>query len=150
MSVGPSTEKAIIRRLLEEAVNKGNLEAVDQILAPDATVHPIFDHPSLPSDADGHSGRADLKSIVRAQREAFPEVHVEVDEMFHGGGSIIVFTTTEGTTGQGRHASWRSIVIIHFHGAKIADLWFLSDQLGMARQLGLVPDSPELRRIETL
>ncbi len=52
--------KAIIRRLIEEVYNRGNLDVVDELVAPD-----IFDHPAVPEHQHGIDGFKHVIEWVR-------------------------------------------------------------------------------------
>ena len=64
-----STEqnKALIHRLFEEGINKGNLGVVDEVIAPNYVNH------DLPAPAPGAEG---FKQIIAMFRTAFPNLHV--------------------------------------------------------------------------
>ncbi len=57
--------KTLHRRVLEEVFNRGNLEAVDELFAPEYVDH----DPATPQDMRGSEG---AKQIVSMYRGAFP------------------------------------------------------------------------------
>lgn len=137
---------AIARRFLEEPLNNGNMEAIDQIMPADAIVHAL--QFQTPLGADGAStpvtGRDLLKNSIRAQRSAVATLHVEIDQFLDAGHTITAFCTLSGVSQNGKSASWNLVSTMHFHDSKIAELWYMVDRLGMYQQFGVVPESREL------
>ena len=52
--------KAVVRRLIEEVYNRGNLDVVDQLVAPD-----VFDHGAVPEHQHGIDGFKHVIEWVR-------------------------------------------------------------------------------------
>ena len=76
--IGPSRRdrsarinKALVRRLYDEGFNQGNLEVVDELVAPDVVTHdPII--------LDAPTGPGAIRGGIEMIRKAFPDFHVEV------------------------------------------------------------------------
>jgi predicted SnoaL-like aldol condensation-catalyzing enzyme len=60
--------KAIVRRLIEEAWNQGNLDVLDEIVATDYIRH----DPLNP----GVRGKEAFKQLIATYRAVFPDVHI--------------------------------------------------------------------------
>ena len=65
--------KAVYRRFVEEVVNGGNFDIVDELYSPDYVDH------AAPPGAPG--GTAGVKAIMGMFRAAFPDVHFTIDLM---------------------------------------------------------------------
>ncbi|HWZ19481.1 MAG TPA: ester cyclase, partial [Ktedonobacteraceae bacterium] len=65
--------KALARRLIEEAWNQGNLTTVDELLAPDHVGH----HSLVPNQPPS---REHYKQYIVRTRTAFPDFHATVEE----------------------------------------------------------------------
>jgi hypothetical protein len=134
---------AIARRLLEQPINEGNLDAIDQIMPTDGTVHVLFHRPEPLRGLDPRSasGRDVFKSVVALQRQGIEGLHVEIDQFLDAGHTITALCTLSGTGPGGRSVSWNMVAIMHLHDSKVAEMWVMADMLDRYRQLGLVPES---------
>ncbi len=142
-----STEdnKATVDRFFEEVYNQGKVAVIDELCVPNLLYH----EPGLP---DVH-GSEDLKRYVTAARSAFPDLRVTIEDMFAEGEQVAIRYMFRGTnTGvfalptmrfpaTGKQVSLMGIAIIRFAGGKAVEVWDLSDNLSMVRQLGLMPAS---------
>ncbi len=132
--------KAISRRVGEEIFNGGDLDLADELYAPDYVLH----DPSLPEDLHGPEG---LKRYVAMTRAAFPDARVTVEDQVAEGDKVVDRWTARGThTGEfmgipptGRRIEVSGVTISRFAGGKIAEDWYQGDDLGMMRQLGVIP-----------
>ncbi len=132
--------KAISRRVGEETSNGGDLDLADELYAPDYVLH----DPSLPEDLHGPEG---LKRYVAMTRAAFPDARVTVEDQVAEGDKVVDRWTARGThTGEfmgipptGRRIEVSGVTISRFAGGKIAEDWYQGDDLGMMRQLGVIP-----------
>ncbi len=144
-----STEenKAIARRQLEEVWNYGNLNVLDEYVAPGAPNH----DPNVPI-APGPEG---LKQVASLYRSAFPDIHFTIEQQIAEGDYVVQRVTATGTQrgdlpgipATGKYTTTTGIVIGRFKDGKFVEGWSLFDQLGLMQQLGVVP-MPE--RMETM
>jgi len=81
--------KGVIRRLIEEVCNKGNLEIVDELMAPD-----VFDHAAVPEHQHGLDG---FKHVIEWVRNISSDVHYDVDDIIAEGDKVAVRMTQSGT-----------------------------------------------------
>ena len=130
---------AVVRRFLDEVVDGGNLEAIDQLWAEDLAWHG--------GSLGDLYGLAALKAhMVASASGAFTGMHLTVNEIVAAGNKVVVRFTNSGTqTGPfmgtpptGKHAEWLGIGIYTVTGGKISEGWFGEDILGMLLQLGIV------------
>ncbi|MFN0165090.1 MAG: ester cyclase [Bryobacteraceae bacterium] len=136
---GVATE-ALIRRWIEEVLNKGNLDVVDEIYAEDA----VFGATLIPETR----GRQAIKELVTAVRAAFPDIRYSLlgEPVVHGDRCAYRWTAG-GTHGgeflgiapTGSYVTHSGTGTYRVRGGKIAELWGDWDALGMMQQLGAAP-----------
>ena len=81
--------KAVISSFVEEVLNQGRLERVDDLVAVDfVEVEP------LPGQQQGREG---LKQVISAFRTAFPDIHWVIEEMVGEGEKVFSRFTWHGT-----------------------------------------------------
>jgi steroid delta-isomerase-like uncharacterized protein len=121
-----------------EAVVTGNLDALDQVVAPGSV-----DHDPAPGQGPGPEG---YKAMFGELRVAFPDLNVEVEHLLASGDELAFAYTITGThlgellghPATGRKVSYRGMQISRFDSdGKLVERWGSSDELGMLRQLGL-------------
>ena len=131
--------KTLIRRLYDEALNKGNLAVVDEILAPNYVRH------GLASGAP--TGPESTKQVFAMMRTAFPDLRITVEPVVGEGDKVAAQLIHSGThkgefmgiAPTGKQVMVTTIGIYRFAGSKLEESWILMDQLGMMQQLGAVP-----------
>lgn len=137
-----STEdnKAIVRRFQEgtaEAVRTGNLDALPETAHPDATL----DTPGMPPTIEG------MKAGLPAFHAAFPDMRITVGEMLADGDTVAyraTWTVTHsgdfmGVPATGKRVTVTGTYIDQIVNGKIARHAGDWDQLGLMRQLGVIP-----------
>ncbi len=120
-----------------EAVNSGNLEALDQLVTPDSV-----DRDPAPGQGVGPAG---YKAMFGEMRTAFPDLKIEVEHLTATEDDVAFAYTVSGTHRgefQGHAAtggvfSIRGVQISRFVDDKLAERWGSSDQIGMLSQFGL-------------
>jgi steroid delta-isomerase-like uncharacterized protein len=129
--------KALVERWFEEVWNKGRVEAIDEMFAPDAVAH------GLGGDIRGPE---EFKVFHAAYRQAFPDVRIQVDEIVAEGDVVAFRLTARGThmgDGLGFAATSRAASFVVMGTARIAngrivEGWNVIDNMGMLTQLGVV------------
>ncbi len=137
-----STEqnKALMRQLMEEIFNRGNVGLADELLAPD-----FLEREELPPGVP--PGRDGVKALATMFRSAFPDFKVTVNDMIAEDDKVTVRSTWSGTqTGEfmgipatGRCVSFGAIDIIRVAGGRLAEHWGQMDNTRMMQQLGVIP-----------
>jgi steroid delta-isomerase-like uncharacterized protein len=135
--------KTLVRRVYEEIINKGNLNLADEAFASDY----VYRSPGSP-ELRGPEG---FKQLVTMYRNAFPDLHLDLDNLIAEGDTVVSRWTGRGThKGElmgipptGKHVTVTGVVISRFAGGKSVEDWELIDSLGMLQQLGAIP-APEL------
>jgi predicted ester cyclase len=129
----------IAHRYFEEVWNRGHVDVLDELLAPDYVNHT----PSAGNPAPGPNG---LKPIVLAIRRAFPDLHFTIEDVVVTQDAIAIRTTMTGTH-EGElfgiaptHRAVRvmQIQIERLRKGRIVDHWRVTDDLTLMRQLGVV------------
>lgn len=136
-----STEanKALMRRFYEEIFNKGNLSALDELIAVD-----FVDHNPEPGQGAGLAG---VKEGFAQFFAAFGDFQVKVEDMIAEGDKVAVRAVMQGThkgefagiPATGKRFSVGLIDIVRFSGGYAVERWGQYDQVGMMQQLGVLP-----------
>ncbi|MFQ6116758.1 MAG: ester cyclase [Candidatus Bipolaricaulia bacterium] len=132
--------KALVRRVYEEVHNKGNLDAADELLASDFVDHNPFG-PNVPPGPEG------IKQEFTVFRRAFPDLNATIEEIIAEGDKVVTRLTIRGThkgefmgiAATGKQMILSVIDIVRISGGKVAERWGVEDNLGLMRQLGVVP-----------
>jgi predicted ester cyclase len=130
--------KAKVRRLIEEFINKGNLAVADEIFATN------FDNHS--PAAGTASDRQGIKQYITMMHTAFPDFHCAIEDLIAEGDRVVVRLMCRGThkgefmgiSPTGRQGKVTVISILHFSGGKVVERWNVTDNLGLMQQLGVV------------
>ena len=112
---------------------------MDELVAED-----FLNHAAPP---DRQRGRQGLKDVVRMFESAFPDFHYEVEDVITEGEKVAVRDLFRGThegdcmgiPATGNRVTMEAIHIYRFSEGKLAEHWVARDDLGMMRQLGVVP-----------
>ncbi|QEC78528.1 alpha/beta hydrolase fold domain-containing protein [Mucilaginibacter ginsenosidivorax] len=129
---------AIVKKFINEVVNGGHLEQVDQLWAPDMT----WKGGSL-GEIDGIDNYK--KFLAANVGKAFTQMHLDVKEVIASGDKVMLrFTNSGHNTGSfmgmkptGKKAEWTGMGVYRIRNGKIAEGWFSEDILQMYQQLGV-------------
>jgi steroid delta-isomerase-like uncharacterized protein len=132
--------KAKARRVIEEALNKGNMAVLDEILAPNYVYH------YLPGDVKGPEG---LKQFFTMLRVAFPDINVAIEDMVAEGDMVAYRFILKGTfQGEfmgipptGKQIAFPEAHFIRFEGGMEIEETPYANSLTLYRQLGISPPS---------
>lgn len=131
--------KAIVKRLVDEFWNKGNLGVADELFADNYVYHTT----SIPGTPRGPEG---IKKYAAAVRTAVPDAYLQIDDMVAEGDKVVLRWTFSGT----HRGTWRRIAptgnrvavtgtsITRFEGGKCVEEWVNADDLGLMQQIGVV------------
>jgi steroid delta-isomerase-like uncharacterized protein len=127
------------RRYFEEVWNRGELEVLDELLAPGYVNHT----PSVPDPALGPAG---LAPIVAEVRRAFPDLQYRVEDVVATDDAVVMRVVMTGThlgalfglPATGRRIRVNQINIERIRDGRIAEHWRVTDELALMRQLGVV------------
>jgi steroid delta-isomerase-like uncharacterized protein len=137
-----STEqnKALVRQLVEEAINQGNISMIDELLIPD-----FIEHEELPPGIP--PGREAPKVLFTMLRSAFPDFKATIEHLIAEGDEVVLHMTWTGThEGEfmgipptGKSISINVIDILGIAEGKFVEHWGVMDSMAMMQQLGVVP-----------
>jgi len=137
-----STEqnKALVRRMVEEIFNRGNISLADEFLAPD-----FVEHEELPPGIP--QGREGVKQLTTVMRDAFPDFKATIEDIIAEGDKVVIRMTWSGTQKgafmgvppTGKSVSFGVLDIIRVAGGKFVEHWGQMDSMGMMQQLGAIP-----------
>ena len=133
-------DKALARRVIEELFNRGNLEAADELIAPDYILH----DPASPEEVRGPEG---FKRFVGVFRTAFPNLHVTIEEQIAEGDKMVTRYTVRGNhlgelmglPATGKQVTIRGCGVSRVSDGKLVETWDHYDALGLMGQIGVVP-----------
>jgi predicted ester cyclase len=141
-----TSHKATVRRYFEEAVDKRNLDVLDEIVAADCLIH-------RPEAQEPISGLTAFKQGLGRVLQVYSEFSTTVHDLIAEDDGVacrlrhVAMNRGQWTSRLGRHevagkpVSWPAIVIFRFREGKIAEEWVCRDELGMLIDLGVVTPS---------
>jgi steroid delta-isomerase-like uncharacterized protein len=133
--------KAIVRRLVEEVWNKGNLSVADELFAPNYEHHDA-------STLDFGRGPESEKKRATLYRAAFPDLRLTIEEIIAEGEIVMTRWSCRGThkgdlsgiAPTGKQFNISGVTIARLANGKLAEGWVNWDALGLMQQLGIVPE----------
>ena len=128
--------KAVIRRFGEEVWNRGDMAAVDELVAPDFVGYGPGKRVTR--------GREDLKQVVTHMRTAFPDLHFTVEDEIAEGDKVVTRWTGvgkhqgewRGIAPTGKYVTFTGLAIRRIARGKIVERWVNTDVQGLIAQLG--------------
>jgi steroid delta-isomerase-like uncharacterized protein len=131
---------ATSKRGLEEAFNRGNLDVIDQ-----DTTEDFVGHDPIMGDQDRESSKQQIASY----RQAFPDIHITIEDIFASDDKVVIRWSGQGTFENefmGLKPSHevgdpvRGITIDRYEGGKIAESWTQWETLTFMRNIGAIPE----------
>jgi predicted ester cyclase len=129
--------KAIVRRYLDEAWNKRNVNILDELAAP--TYARYMAGQDTPLDREGQKQR------IAGFHNAMPGLRLSIDDLFGEGDRVVFRITLRGThqgtfmgaAPTGKQITVTAIDIARIADGKIVEHWGQMDLFGLRQQLGL-------------
>jgi steroid delta-isomerase-like uncharacterized protein len=126
--------KRLVRRWVEEAVNQGRFEVLDEIIHPD-----MINHEGV-TPTDGRQGFRETMAVFRA---AIPDQRMEILDLIAEEDKVVVRLYWSGTPTSpfmGRPVNGKPFKVTHTHTFHVRDgmlyeHWANRDDLGMWRQI---------------
>ena len=133
------TNKALVRRFYEE-IDKGNVDALDELVAADYLDH---NPPPFPGLLPGREG---LKQAFKIFWAATPGYHVIEDQIAEEDRVVTCLTSfgkhegdLPGAPRTGNNLKMTSITIHRIADGKLVEKWAEKDVLGFLQQIGVMP-----------
>ena len=138
--------KATVRRYFEEALDRRNLDVLDEIVAIDCVIH-------RPEAQEPIRGLMAFKQALEKILQVYSEFSTTIHDLIAEDDRVVcrlshrAVNRGQWTSRLGRHdvrgkpVSWAAIAIFRFHDGKIAEEWVCRDELGMLINLGLLAPS---------
>jgi len=131
-------KKQVIRRFVDEVLNAGNLDVLDELVAEDFVEQ-------LPFPGQG-PGREGLRYAVGIFHQAFPDLHWTIDEQVAEGDTVVSRFTMTGTHGgpflgipaTGKAVKVWGVVIDVVRDGIFAESRIIMDTMALMQQLGAV------------
>lgn len=131
--------KKTVTSFIDAMFTRGDLSAAEVYLTEDFVNH----DPPFGADA----GREGMRAAAAMFRSAFPDWHTEAGLLIGEGDLVVEQFTASGTQGgefmgvepDGRGVVLEGINIFRVQDGRITERWGRLDDLGVLRQLGLVP-----------
>jgi steroid delta-isomerase-like uncharacterized protein len=136
-----TSNKEAFRRLID-VVNTGDAELVsntiDEVIATDARI---------PTPVPDATGAEAIKELFRRLRQAFPDLHITIEDMIAEGDKVVCRDTVTrthkgdfmGLPPTGRSIAYDEIFIARFVDGRVVEAWGVVDVMSQMRQLGVVP-----------
>ena len=129
MSIEQNT--AIARRYYEDVWDKGNLAAVEELVAPNIVLN------------DWAPGLDGLKKVISGTRVSFPDLHYALEDFIAAGDKVVVRFKFHGTqqgeyrgiAPTGKAISYTGIGIWRLADGKLVEHWSNIDLFGLMQQL---------------
>ncbi len=143
MSSTHQADNKVALRRLNEALNSGDTEVIsatiDEVFQPDVLIR-------TPLKINA-SGTELMKQLWEVLLRAFPDLHVEVEDVIAEGDKVVSRNTVSGThqgeymgvAPTGKSITWNEIFIGRIVDGRVAETWGVVDVASQMRQLGLVP-----------
>ncbi len=134
------SNKALARRLMEEAFNAGNIDVVDELVAAGFINHDA----AAPEPTVGPEA---AKASIAGYRAGFPDLRITIEDQIADGDRVVTRWSAKGThqgelmgmPATGKQSTVTGITIDRIADGRIAESWTNWDTLGMLQQLGVVP-----------
>jgi ketosteroid isomerase-like protein len=110
--------KSVVKRFVDEPWNKGNVDIIDELCAPDYTVTELV--------SKWKGGRKDLKDAIIKNRATSPNFHAEVGEIIVEGNRVAYLWTMTGTNEQGKSETNVGITLLRLEKGKIVEDRFVA------------------------
>lgn len=130
--------ETVVRAWFEQVWNKRRATAIAELLSEHAIVHGL-------GDGDMH-GVEGFRPFYDAFVNAFPDIHIDLEEVVEEGNLVAVRWTATGThngsglgfPATGRNARFAGMSFLRLQDGLLLEGWNAFDQLALLQQLGVV------------
>ena len=118
--MGTEENKAVQRRIIDEVINRKELDLADELFGEEHDLHP-----ETPEITRGPEG---MKRAFAGLHEDFPDIRVEIESMVAEGDMVATRLTFSGTHAPtGERATWPEMVFARFSEGKAVESWEVTD-----------------------
>jgi len=133
--------KRLYRAVIEDCFNAGELDKLDEYVADDFVLHEA----NWPEPIRGPEG---FEEFLQTYRTAFPEAHVEIDEIVAEGDLVVARWTATGTHDgdlmgiepTGESVTLSGIEMCRIEDGKFVEDWEVMNLFRMLQQLHVLPE----------
>ena len=133
--------KALTQRWFDEVWNKGNAEAIAELVTDDVVVHGLRD-----AVGSAITNISEFRAYHSQLRGAFPDIIVTVDDMVAEGDKVAARCTVRGShqgellgiAATNAGVDFDGMAIVRISEGKIVEAWNTFDFLKMSQQLGMI------------
>jgi predicted ester cyclase len=135
------TNKAIVRRLIEEVQNRHDVARIDAFFTPD-----FLNHMEDPNRASELTAVEQAKISFTQLFAAFPDLHVTIHDQVAEGDKVVTHKLFQGThqgtfmgvAPTGRQVEFAVIDILRLDNGKVVEHWAIQDRLALMQQVGII------------
>lgn len=140
------TNKALLRRFVEEIVNQGKMAVAQELVAPD-----FIELDPFPGQAPGRAGL--IESIERL-RTAFPDLAWSIEEVVAEGEKVASCHTWSGThlgeflgiAPTGKRVRMTCMIFDTYEDGKLKKSRLVMNVLSLLQQLGVMPEAGQEKK----
>ncbi|MFE3059458.1 ester cyclase [Nocardia sp. NPDC059239] len=144
--------RALMERYIQQAWNEGDWSVAEELIDENAVFHDQVREGKLPP------GRAGVRAAMEIIRVGMPDFVMDLQEIIADRDLVVIRWSATGThagvfnglPATNRVVTLHAMSIVRFRDGKIVEGWQEADQLGMGRELGMVPKSDMPRPIASL
>lgn len=134
-TLAPEQNVALLRRAFQ-TLQSGDLDATVDLITPNFIAN-------LPGVPEPLGGREIWRRGVEAMLEGFPDLRIDIEDIFGANDKVAVRLSFQGTHDGAfegvppthRRVSFTSIEIYRLEGERIAEEWVSPDMMGLMRQI---------------
>lgn len=134
------TNKAVVRRIYDEVINNAEHDKVAEFFGTNNVDHERSRGFSN-IDAQGVAG---MTNIFKTLRAAFPDHHIEIEDLIAEDDKVVARVTSTGThtgellsvPGTGTKVRYVGVDVFQLRDGKVVEHWGATDMLGFLTQVG--------------
>jgi steroid delta-isomerase-like uncharacterized protein len=133
------TNKAIVRRLIEEVWNQKRVDLLDEFFDEGIVEHAAGMPP--------RTGLETIKQFTAMGLSAFPDLQLTIEDEIAEGDKVAIRWTNSAThqaelmgiPATGKRVTQSGATVYRLSNGRIVELWFYPDNLSVMQQLGVIP-----------
>lgn len=129
-------QNVALLRTAYQCVERGDLDAATELMTEDFIAN-------VPGSPEPLHGREIWRFGTQAMLDAFPDLKIDVQDIFGAGDKVTVLVNFQGThlgafqqfEPTGRTVAFRSVEVYRIEGDKIAEEWVAPDMISLMQQI---------------